>query len=109
MPKRFSVDITASAEADIAELWEYIGQDHPDAATAFVLKLEEHISTLERYPERCPLVRENELLGTSYRHLVHGNYRTIFKIIKSKVVIMRVLHSARLLDTSSLDEPRENK
>lgn len=104
MPKKFSVDITATAEDDVAEVWEYIAQDNPDAATAFVLWLEEQIGTLERLPERCPLVRENELLGTAYRHLVYGNYRTIFKIIESRVIIMRVLHGARLLDMGMLEE-----
>ena len=104
MPKKFNVDITSAAEADVAEIWEYIAQDDPDAAAAFVLRLEEQINTLERFPERCPLVRENELLGTSYRHLVYGNYRTIFKIIESRVIIMRVLHGARLLDTGMLEE-----
>lgn len=107
MPKRYIVDITAAAEADVAEIGEYIAQDKPDAATAFVLQLEEQISTLERFPERCPLVRENELLGTAYRHLVYGNYRTIFKIIESRVIIMRVLHGARLLDMGLLEESKK--
>lgn len=104
MPKKFTVDITAAAEADVAELWEYIAQDDPAAATAFVLQLEKQIGALERFPERCPLVRENELLGTSYRHLVYGNYRTIFKIVRSRVIIMRVLHGSRLLDMGMLGE-----
>jgi plasmid stabilization system protein ParE len=104
VPRKFRVDITKAAEADVAEIWEYIAQDKPDAATAFVLRLEEQIGTLERFPERCPLAPENELLGTAYRHLVHGNYRTLFKIVGSRVIILRVLHGARLLDTGILEE-----
>ena len=103
MPKKFRVDITEAAEADAAEIWGYIAQDKPDAATAFVLRLEEQIGTLERFPERAPLVPENELLGTAYRHLLHGNYRTIFKIAGSRVIILRVLHGTRLLDTAMLE------
>jgi toxin ParE1/3/4 len=103
VPKKFRVDITASAEADIADIWDYIARDNPDAATAFVLRLEEHIATLERYPERCPLVPENDLLGTVYRHLLIGNYRTIFRIIGARVIILRVIHGARLLDTGILE------
>jgi toxin ParE1/3/4 len=95
--------MTEAAEADIAEIWAYITQDKPDAATVFVLRLEEQIGTLERFPERCPLVPENELLGTAYRHLLYGNYRTIFKIVASRVIIMRVLHGAQLLDTEMLE------
>ena len=103
MPNKFRVDITGAAEADVAEIWEYIVQDEPDAATAFVLRLEEQIRTLERFPERSSLVPENELLGTAYRHLLHGNYRTLFKIVGSRVIILRVLHGARLLDTGILE------
>ncbi len=102
MPRKFRVDITGAAEADVAGIWEYIAQDKPDAATAFVLRLEEQVSTLERFPERSPLVPESELLGTAYRHLVYGNYRTIFKIVGFRMIILRVLHGARLLDTGML-------
>ena len=87
----------------MSEIWEYIAQDKPEAATAFILRLEEQIGTLERVPERCPLVPENELLGTAYRHLLYGNYRTIFKIVGSRVITLRVLHGARLLDTGILE------
>lgn len=104
MPRKFRVDITDAAEADVTEVWEYIAQDKPDAATAFLLRLEEQIRTMERFPGRAPLVPENELLGTAYRHLLHGNYRTIFKFVGSRVIILRVLHSARLLDTGILEE-----
>jgi toxin ParE1/3/4 len=103
--KKFSVDVTSTAEADIAEIWDYLAQAKPEAATAFVLRLEEQINTLENFPERCPLVPENELLGTAYRHLVYGNYRTIFKIIEARVIIMRVIHGTRLLDIGLLEGP----
>ena len=100
MPARFSVEITPSAEADIAEIRDYIAQDSPGNADAFLLALEEQIASLERLPERCPRIPENEILGTAYRHLIHGSYRTIFRIAGSRVIILRVIHSARLLDTS---------
>lgn len=103
MPKKYRVDITATAEADTAAIWDYIAQDNPDAATAFIQRLEEQIGTLERYPERCPLVSENDLLGTVYRHLLFGNYRTIFKIIGARMIILRIIHGARLLDTGILE------
>lgn len=98
MPAKFRVDITPAAEADIAEIWDYIAQDNPETATSFILRLEEQIGTLERFPERCPSIAENESLGTTYRHLLHGNYRTIFKLMGTRVIIMRVLHGARLLE-----------
>ena len=100
MPARFSVEITPSAETDIAEIWDYIAQDSPAKAETFILALEEQIASLEKFPERCSRTPENEILGTSYRHLIHGPYRTIFRIAGTKVVILRVIHGARLLDTT---------
>ena len=88
----------------MAEIWEHIAQDKPEAAATFIQRLEEQIGTLERFAERCPLVPENELLGAAYRHLLYGNYRTIFKMVGSRVIILRVLHGARLLDIGMLEE-----
>ena len=103
MTKKYRVEITASAEADVADIWEYIAQDNPRAAMDFVIRIEKQIDTLEDFPERCPHLPENELLGVNYRHLLYGNYRTIFKIVGDSVIIMRVLHGARLLEADMLD------
>jgi toxin ParE1/3/4 len=103
VPKKYKVDITASAEADIAAIWDYIAQDNPASATTFILRLEEQIGALEVLPERCPLVPESEYLGMPYRHQIFGQYRTIFKIAGARVIIMRVIHGARLLDTGMLE------
>jgi plasmid stabilization system protein ParE len=32
--KTFKLEITATAEADVTEIWEYIAQDNADTATA---------------------------------------------------------------------------
>jgi plasmid stabilization system protein ParE len=100
MPAKYSVEITPAAERDVEEIWSYIAADSQESATAFILRLEEQIETLEQYPERCPLIPENEQLGTSYRHLLYGAYRTIFRIIGTSVVILRIIHGSRLLDSS---------
>jgi toxin ParE1/3/4 len=101
--RAYQVEVTATAEADIADIWDFIAQDEPAAATAFVLHLEGQIDTLERFPERCPRLPESPLLGDAYRHLIIGSYRAVFKIVGDRVVLMRVLHGARLLDTRLLE------
>jgi len=93
----FKVEITQSAECDLEEIWDYISQDNTDNATSFILQLEERIYSLEQSPERCPLIPENQILGTSYRHLIFGQYRTIFRIYDTTVYILRIIHGARLL------------
>jgi len=102
VPEKFQVEITSVAETDVEEIWEYIANDNIDAADSFVLHLEEKIKRLELFPLRCPSLPENDLLGTDYRHFLYHKYRIIIKIIDSKVIIMRVLHDARMLNTEML-------
>ena len=104
MPAAYSVDITPAAERDVEEIWAYIAADSPGNATAFLHRLEEQVKTLEQIPERCPLIPENEQLGTSYRHLLYGAYRTIFRISGKIVYIMRIIHGARLLDSTYFEQ-----
>ena len=104
MPAKFRVRITRTAERDLEEAWAFIAQDSPEEAEKFVGRLEEQIETLERFPERCPLIGENEILGTRYRHLICGNYRAVFRVIGKVVYVLRVIHGARLLDTSMFDD-----
>jgi toxin ParE1/3/4 len=99
LPETYNVEITPSAESDVAEIWDYIAQDNPGNAESFIRKLTEPYETLEYFPERCPLIAENRILGTSYRHLIYGQYRTIFRISGQTVIILRIIHSARLLDS----------
>lgn len=103
MPTKYQVDITRSAEKDVEEIWTYIAVDSPNEATKFILKLEEQVSTLERFPLRCPLIPENLILGTENRHLIFGNYRTIFRISGKAVYVLRIIHGSRLLDASMFD------
>jgi toxin ParE1/3/4 len=95
----FDVEITSTAEADIAEIWDYIAQDNPENASVFIFAIEEQIASLEAFPERCARIAENAILGTAYRHILHGPYRTIFRITGNTVLILRVMHSSRLLET----------
>lgn len=103
MSVKYNVEITPAAERDVEEIWIYIADDSPENATAFIVRLEEQIGTLEQLPERCPLIPENEQLGTAYRHQLHGAYRTIFRITAKKVYILRIIHGSRLLDSSCFE------
>ena len=104
MPKRFRVRISGAAERDVDDIWRFISQDSVESATTFLQQLEKQVSTLETFPARCPMIPENQLLGTQYRHLMFGDYRTIFRITGSVVYVLRIIHSARLLDTSYINE-----
>src|SRR5579863_4377987 len=101
MPTRYQVKITRTAEGDLKRIWDYIGKDSPREAERFISNIEHQITTLEQYPERCPSVPENEVLGTGYRHILYGDYRTIFRISQKVVYILRIIHGSRLFDDSA--------
>lgn len=103
MRVKYNVEITPAAERDVEEIWTYIANDSPENATVFIMRLEDQIDTLEQLPERCSLIPENEQLGTSYRHLPYGVYRTIFRVAGKTVYILRIIHGARLLDSSCFE------
>jgi plasmid stabilization system protein ParE len=103
MPTRFEVRFTRKAERDIEEIWTFIAQDSIDEASRFITQLDKHIDTLERFPVRCPLISENELLRSSYRHLIHGKYRIIIRVSGKTVWVVRIVHGARLLEAAMLE------
>jgi len=105
MSARFKVRITRTAETDIQAIWSFIAADSPANADRFILEMEKQLNTLEHFPQRCPLIPENERLGTHYRRLLYGDYRTLFRIAGKTVFVVRVIHGARLLDDSFLEKP----
>lgn len=102
MPERFLVKITRRAEKDLEKIYDYINADNPEAARKFVSEIEKQIRTLETMPNRCPVISEGEEGLSQYRHLLYGDYRTIFRVRGRTVLICRIIHGARLLDLSSL-------
>jgi plasmid stabilization system protein ParE len=96
----YKVEITGTAKSDITEIFDHIARDKPVAATKFVMELERQIRSLKKHPLRCPVIPEAAELKREYRHLLYGSYRTIFKVSTKSVIIIRVIHGARLLDLS---------
>jgi toxin ParE1/3/4 len=102
--KKFKVEITRSAESDLAEIFHYIAADNRPNAIRFISEIELQIGTLSRFPLRCPIVPEALDIEREYRHLLYGNYRTIFRVASSRVIILRIIHAARLLDLSVFEK-----
>jgi toxin ParE1/3/4 len=97
MSEKFKINITPEAEKDLDEIWLYIAKDYSSRAEMFIKTLEKKIDALEIFPERCPKIRHSMLNG-EYRQLIYGNYRIIFRVEKKQVDILRVIHTARLLE-----------
>ena len=103
MPGKHNVRVTRAAEDDATEIHDHIARDSPRAALEWLGELERQVASLERFPLRFPVIPEARDLGVEYRHLVYGNYRTVYRVEGSTVWIVRIVHGARLLDTSLLE------
>ncbi len=102
--QKYRVEITEIAESDIMDIIRYIALDNRVAANNLVSEIEKQIDSLEIFPLRCPIIPESPDLGKEYRHIIYGNYRTIFRIEGARVIVMRVVHGARLLDLGLLQK-----
>ena len=103
MPRRYRVEISRSAEQDALGIYEYIERDSPARAAKWFAEIERQMRTLGQSPSRCPIIPESDELGVEYRQLIWGRYRTIFRIEGNIVWVLRIVHGARLLDTSTLE------
>ncbi|MEQ8283303.1 MAG: type II toxin-antitoxin system RelE/ParE family toxin [Parvibaculum sp.] len=90
------VVITPTAEADLDGILHFIALDDPAAARRFVAGLRRRMKSLVTMAKRCPLAPENGLDGLEIRHSIQGQYRILFALEPTHIVILQVRHGARL-------------
>ena len=97
MTKKYKVNLTQHGQNDLEHIFYYIAADSVNNAANFVFELEKKIYSLETFPDRHPLISENEFFGTDYRHLIYKKYRIVYRIAENSVFILRIIHGAKLL------------
>ena len=103
MPRRYGVRLTCAAQDDLTRIYEYIAEDSPSSAAEWIDTVEDQIATLEQFPLRCAIIPEAADIGRPYRHLIHGNFRTVFRVVGRTVFVVRIIHGAQLLDMTGLE------
>jgi addiction module RelE/StbE family toxin len=83
------------ARDDLKRITSYIRADAPAYARSFALRLNERVTQLEAFPESGRSVPEDST--QTYRELVFGNYRVIYRHSENTVTIVTVIHGARIL------------
>ena len=79
----YNVEISARAERDLIEIYDYIRAESSPAAAKWLDRLGAAIETLERLPGRCPRAPESHKSGRVLFHLLYGKphvYRIIYEI-----------------------------
>jgi plasmid stabilization system protein ParE len=95
-----SVVWTETAWRDLELTADYIAQDSPGYAAAFVRRVRDHARTLDELARRGRIVPE--LDDSSVRELQIGNYRLIYEIQDRTIFILGLIHGGR--DLASLWE-----
>ncbi len=104
--KRYRIEIGPLAQDDLAAHRLFIAQDRPRAATKWLLAVRRHIRSLARLPLRFEVIPEAEERNYpfEYRHMLFGNYRILYRVDGSCVVVVRVLRASQLLTPGMLQE-----
>ena len=92
---KFKVEIFPAAKSDLLEMIEYLNTLSPEVAIKQYDSIINKVSTLTEMPQRCPLLKTNELRQKGYRTFFIDNY-IVFYVIKDNVVeIRRILYGKR--------------
>jgi toxin ParE1/3/4 len=92
------------AESDLQAIKDRIARDKPRAAISWVKEIRRCVRSLRENPERYEVIPEDIPTEYVYRHLLHGIYRIIYRVETKRVLVIRVIHGARLLRPSMLPE-----
>lgn len=88
--------ISASAKADLLDMWTWIADIDPDAADGMLDRVQEVASKLSEWPE---MGRAREELGEGVRSFVVGSHVVFYRIAAERLELVRVLHGRRDVDT----------
>ncbi len=84
----------------VSETAEYIARDKPTAAEKWVNKIFNLAERLSEFPESGRVVPE--INNKMFREIISGNYRIIYKLEKSKILILTVRHGKQILPVEEI-------
>lgn len=97
---------TETAWRDLERIADYIAEDSPGYAAAFVRGVRDRARSLEEMGKRGRVVPE--LDEPTVRELVVGTYRLIYEVGDAEVFVLALIHGARDLTGAWNDEERDH-
>ena len=89
----------------IEEIANYIREDNVNASIAWVKAVFSKIERLKRYPKSGRIVPESE--REDIREVIYRNYRIVYRVDKSRLIILTIRHGKQLLPVDDVEQ--ENK
>ena len=84
---------TEPALSDLHAIHNFIARDSNTYADITISDILDEVQQLEQFPMSGRIVPE--IHDETIRELIEGNYRIIYNITKSEVIILTILHGAR--------------
>ena len=84
-----------AAEADLAEIQDYISRDHPAAARRLVQSLQARCLAIAATPN---IGRPRDSLMKGLRSVTFGNYLIFYSVGHDDITVERILHGRRDVD-----------
>jgi len=98
MPAKYKLKYLPAAQTDLMSILDYIAQDSPRRAYAFVDKLDAQIGRLEKHSLLGRVPRHPKLREYGYRVLIVESYLAFYIIHGDQIEIHRIVHGSRNLD-----------
>lgn len=100
MEKRYTVQITADAQADMEEIYRYIAEvlQSPENALGQYQRIAEGILSLDLFPERCQVVSFEPERSAGLRRMLVDHYSVFYICREDHVIVTNVLYSASNLE-----------
>ncbi len=91
-----SVKIAAAAEQDLKEIWSYVAENNPEAASKLIKEITRRFAVLRDHPR---MGREQEKLLVNLRSFAVKNHIIFYQTFEGGIEILRVLHSSRDIES----------
>ena len=86
---------TETAIGHLMDIYEYIARDSTRYAKRMVDRITARSKQIASFPESAPVVAE--YADPTIREVIEGPYRVIYRLQSDAVVVLAVIHGARLL------------
>jgi plasmid stabilization system protein ParE len=94
MNKKYKVEWTSVAEADLKQIIDYVAADSPGNALQILKIIRRKASNLYMFPERGRIVTELQGQGINiYRELIVAPWRIVYRISDVEVFVLTVIDS----------------
>ena len=95
MPKRRKVEFSPQAVLDLEDIADFIAEDNPQAAEAWVDRLVETAEGMAAHPKAGRVVPEVD--DTHVREVLLGNYRIVYRVEPTRILVLTVIEGHRPL------------